>query len=463
MAKTDYLLNEATIAEFIKSDKYAPLASQSDANMMKILLKNQGLENASLCESTVSADIAQFTPILVPVLRRAYPSLIGTEIAGVQALQAPTGYVYAMVARYVGDGKNQVNPNNNAFVITVKPEAGNETKFDVINQVTKEVGFKVATANNGKAIYSEKMKNGDVALLVVPTASGDVKVAVGEEIDQAAAFAAKKATVTGVYTNEALWLKVLKNYSGAYDTAKGEQLGLDMAELGFDVSRVVATAKTRKLKGVYTIEMLQDLKSQHGIDAEKELSAMLSAEVALEIDRSIIAKANEVSTVTSDFAMNSADGRWAMEKARLLGLRLTNEAREIGRQTRKGGGNKLIVSPKVASVLDQVGSYILASSGKQIDVSNSGVQPKVGKFDNRYDVIVDNFADYEYVTVAYKGSNYDAGIIFAPYNITHQSVIDPVTGKPGIILSNRYDIVPTALHPEAFIRSFGVNFTGFNI
>ena len=232
-----------------------------------------------------------------------------------------------------------------------------------------------------------------------------------------------------------------------------------MKELGFTVSSTTATAKTRKLKGVYTVEMLQDLKAQHGIDAEKELAAMLSNEISLEVDRSIIDKANQVATVVSDFSHNTAGGRWEIEKARILAIKIANEAREIGRQTRKGAGNKLVVSPKVASMLDQLGSYIIAPVGKT-DSINSGIKPGVGKFDNRYDVIVDNFADFEYVTVACKNSNYDAGIFYAPYNITFQNVIDPVTGKPGIILINRYDVVANPLHAEAYIRRFGVNFTG---
>ena len=441
-----FLLDESTVNQFVTAKGY-PELNNSQTAVMKTLLRNQGVENERMMnESTMSADIASFTPILVPVIRRAYPALIGTEIAGTQALKTPTGLLYALTTNYTGNGQNPINPNAKSFLIEV---AGDETATFTLNTA---VNFTTATTNDGNVRHSEFDSVANVTkVLVEPTTAGAVVVAVGDT--------ANTKTVTGVFVNEALWLKVLKNYSGPHTTAEGEALGLDMKELGFTVSSTTATAKTRKLKGVYTVEMLQDLKAQHGIDAEKELAAMLSNEISLEVDRSIIDKANQVATVVSDFSHNTADGRWEIEKARILAIKIANEAREIGRQTRKGAGNKLVVSPKVASMLDQLGSYVIAPVGKT-DSINSGIKPGVGKFDNRYDVIVDNFADFEYVTVACKNSNYDAGIFYAPYNITFQNVIDPVTGKPGIILINRYDVVANPLHAEAYIRRFGVNFTG---
>ncbi|AET34318.1 hypothetical protein [Campylobacter phage CP81] len=460
-----YLLDESTKEKFITSNLY-PNLNESEKNIMRTVLENQGNEVKMLMESTVTGDIAKFTPILVPVIRRALPSLIGTEIAGVQALKTPTAYLYAMVPHYVGDGNNSVSPTKNAIVLKLKTESGNKNDFNYTGTPI-EVSFKTATTVKGKIVYSEKQAGTDdvVNVLLRLESNSTGSVAIGDEIDKAASFATKKATVEAVYTNEALWLKVLKNYTGPYATAAGEALGKDMKEMGISVQRVLAEAKTRKVKGTYTIEMLQDLKAQHGINAEKELADILSAEVALEIDRTIIEKANEVATVCTDFDVNSADGRWFIEKARGLSMRISNEAREIGRQTRKGGGNKLIVSPKVATILDEIGSFVLSPAGSKIDAINSGIKPNVGKFDNRYDVIVDNFAEFDYCTVAYKGaSNFDAGIFFAPYNITlQQNLTDPVSGQPAMILNNRYDVVATPLHPEAFIRTFAVNLNSYII
>lgn len=460
-----YLLDESTKEKFIKSELY-PQISESELNLMKTVLENQGKEVDMLMESTVSGDIAQFTPILVPVIRRALPMLIGTEIAGVQALKTPTAYLYAMTPHYVGDGINGVNPNTNAIVLKLKTESANKNDFNYTGTPI-EVSFKTATTVKGKIVYSEKQAGTDdvvnVLLRLEPSSTGSVTI--GDEVDKATSFGGtKKATVQAVYTNEALWLKVLKNYTGPYSTAAGEALAKDMKELGISVQRILAEAKTRKVKGVYTLEMLQDLKAQHNLDAEKELSAILSSEVALEIDRTIIEKVNEVATVATDFDISNADGRWFIEKARGLSMRITNEAREIGRQTRKGGGNKLVVSPKVATILDQIGSFVLSPAGSKINSINSGIKPNVGKFDNRYDVIVDNFAEFEYCTVAYKGSNFDAGVFFAPYNITlQQNLIDPTSGQPAMILNNRYDVVAGPLHPEAYFRTFAVNLNNFII
>lgn len=451
MENKKFLLDESTAAKFIKSNSY-PLVEASDEAILSRLLINQGIENQKIMnESTLSADIAQFTPILVPVVRRAYPSLIGTEIAGTQALKSPTGLLYALTSNYVGDGTYQINPNAKSFIVSVAGDKKSTFTLD------KSVTFGTATTNNGKVRYSEYNNFSDKTyILIEPTNAGPIVVAVGDTIDG--------ENVTGVIANEAMWLKVLKNYSGPHTTAEGEMLGKDMKEMGFTVSSVTATAKTRKLKGMYTIEMLQDLQSQHGIDASKELQTILANEVSLEIDRSIIEKANEIAKVVeNDFSYDSADGRWEIERARVLAIKIANEAREIGRQTRKAGGNKLIVSPKVASMLDQLGSYIVAPVGSQINANNSGVKPGVGKFDNRYDVIVDNFADFEYVTVALKNSNYDAGLFYAPYNITLQSVVDPVSGHNGIILTNRYDIVANPLHPETYLRRFAVNFSSKSV
>lgn len=456
--KNSFILTESIKNEFINSKLYAPITDVSDINCMKILLENQGKEVQNLMESsagTVSADIAQFTPILVPVIRRTLPLLIGTHLVGVQAMKSPTGYLYAMTARYTGDGINRISPNNKGAVIEVTLD-NNDDFTDKLLYVKDKIEVTVGniTAN---IVYSEFSEKGNFAslLLELNTINDLDTLSVGNDVNVGGN---KVGTVKSVYTNEALYLKVLKNYTGPYTTAQGEQLSTDMKELGINVEKTTVSVKTRKLKGKYTIEMLQDLQSQHGEDVEKELSAMMSTEVALEIDRSIIDHIHNISTVTTDFNFaTTTEGRWAMEKARALAMRIAREAVEVGRLTRRGGANKLLVSPGVASMLDQVGSFVLSPASTKINVNNSGVNPNVGRFDNRYDVIVDNFAEYEYATVLYKGSNYDACAFYAPYTITLQSgLVDPESGIPTMILLNRYDIVSNPLNPEAYVRTFFV-------
>jgi hypothetical protein len=207
--------------------------------------------------------------------------------------------------------------------------------------------------------------------------------------------------------------------------------------------------------------MFQDLKSMHGLDAEQELMDLMAMELQLEIDREVIAAVNSTATVVGDANISTYNGRWEIEKYKSLVVKMSNEAREIGRLTRRGGGNTIIVSPKVAVALEQVGSFILAPTPSNIDVNNSGIQPLVGNFNNRYKVIVDNFAEKEYATVLYRGSNNkDAGIFFAPYVAAgFTKVVDPTNGQPAVILNTRYDIVKNPLQPETYFRSFGINFS----
>jgi hypothetical protein len=241
-------------------------------------------------------------------------------------------------------------------------------------------------------------------------------------------------------------------------------MGTDMKEVGFGIEKVLVEAKSRALKGKYTIEMLQDLRAMHGLDAEKEIMDLMAQELKLEIDREIVGAVNGIATATADATISTYSGRWEIEKMRMLAIRLSNEARTIGTQTRKGAGNTLLVSPRVATILENIGTFVLAPVKSGIDSVISGVSPSVGTFDGRYKVITDNFADTDYATVLYKGaSNKDAGIFFAPYQgAAFQKVTDPVTGQPAVILKTRYGIVNNPMNPETYVRSMNVVTSGLS-
>ena len=463
-------IDEKTIERFME-DKGYPRVDEGLVTATKTMIMNTDSEVQKLInENTISSDIASFTPILVPVVRRAMPSLIATELVGVQPMKMPTGLLYAMTTQYQGSHKStdtQVSKGNGStsgavLMVIKKTNSGTGKEFENTATTPMDIKFENHSTFAGKVVYGETYSVGKDLfqnIIVNVTAGLDSDFpAIGTKCDDQATYATEMGTLHAFYKNEALWLKVLKNYTGPYTTAQGEALGNDMRELGFSISSLSVTAQTRKLKGLYTMEMIQDLKAQHGLDANKELIAMMSAEVGLEIDRSIIAKVNQVSTLVSDFAVKSADGRWEIEKYRMLATKISNEAREIGRQTRRAGANKMVVSPKIATLLEQIGGFVI-SDVKAPKATESGIKPNVGKFDNRYDVIVDNFADYEYVTLGYKGNNMDAGVFFAPYQTSMTQVVDPVTGQPGVILMNRYGLVEGPLHPESFFRTFAVDLT----
>lgn len=422
----------------LESDKFAPLAS-SEKLMMAQLLENMERDEARmLAEGTLTADIAPFTPILIPLVRRVYPNLIANEIAGVQALNTPTGYLYAMVSNYTGDSVNKLAPTSKGQIIVLDDVSG----IAVGDVVTATSGA------SGKVAYIED-KN--VLVGLVGTSLFVATDTIGT------------ATVEATFTNENGFQKVLKGYTGPYATSAAEALGNDMKEIGFDIRRTMAEAKSRKLKGRYSLEMMQDLKSQHGLDAETELMNLMSMELQLELDREIIAKARSLATATPDAVINGYAGRWEIEKYRGLGIKIANEAREIGRLTRKGAGNTMIVSPKVATALEAIGSFTLAPvRGSAVDGVSSGVTPSIGMFDGKYKVITDNFATSDYVNVLYKGANSkDAGMFFAPYQgASFIKTVDPTSGQPSIILSSRYDIVANPLNPESYFREFAVNTSG---
>lgn len=417
---------------------------------MALLLENQSKEMKQyLTENSKSADIQNLATMIMPIVRRVYPKLIANTIAGVQTLQTPEGALFAMTARYLGTKADAISPTNKGQIIVVKGET-TQDEADLANQFTKGVTLTGATntGSTGKIVYAEHRK-------VLVELTGDAFKA-GEKLT----LNTKNYVITEVYSNEAHFIKIFENYTGPMDTATGETLGSEMAALGLTVEKVNAVAKTRAIRADYTMEMLTDLKNTHNVDGEKEIMDMLGKELQLEIDREVIKKVNSVATVLPDLDITQADGRWSIEKFKQLSMKIANEAREIGRKTRRGNGNVLLVSPTVATALEQVGNFVLSPSKSSIDAVGSGLNPILGTFDGKYKVVVDNFADSEYFTVLYRGANdnKDAGVFFAPYyGLTFTKVLNPEDGQPSVILKTRYDIVTNPLTPEHFMRTAAVN------
>ncbi len=440
-------LNEK-IEGYIKDSKFAPL-NESDAVIMNTLLKNTALaaegQLQGLVESSTSADIAQFTPILMPVVRRAYPALIANHLLGVQPMTMPTGFVYALVNRYTGDSQadSQVTPVNKAQIVVFDAE---ESKGSTITGTTSSA--------EGKIIHLEKDKKTALVLL-----TSETKFQAGE-----ATSGGNSSNVVKVYSNEANFLKILKTYTGPYNTASGEKLAKDMATVGFGIERKEVVAGTRKLKAEYTLEMYDDLKAQHGLLVDEELTALISAELQNEVDREVVDFVNETATPVADaMAPGGAGkdfGRWELERYRANAIKIDIEARNIGVETKRGSGNVLLVSPKVATMLQQIGDFKLANGSSSIN--HNIFTGNVGTFDGRYNVVVDQYAADDYITVLYKGSSRQDSLgFFCPYvPLSFQKVIQPDSGQPAIISRLRYGMVRNPLAPETYARSFGIDFTG---
>jgi hypothetical protein len=246
----------------------------------------------------------------------------------------------------------------------------------------------------------------------------------------------------------------LANTGFGLDTASGEDL--TMKYMGFQIDRVAVTANTRGLQAAYTLELAQDLKAVHGLDAETELTNILSTEILAEINREVVrtiyatANVGIVGVTSNTFNLSSnvdTSGRWQVEKYKSLLFAIERAANKIAKDTRRGKGNILIVSTDVASALAMTGllDYNSAlSNNTNLTVDDTG-NTFAGTLFGRIKVYVDPYsvAGADYVVVGYKGTNaYDAGLFYCPY-VPLQMVraIDPTTYQPKVGFKTRYGLV----------------------
>lgn len=450
------------IQSLLESNKFAQLNS-SESTAMKLMLENTDAEHNRLVnEGTFSGDVAQFTPILMPMVRRVYPQLIANELLGVQPMSMPTGFIYALTNRYTGTDNNKATPTSVGVILEVSIAAGTNTVID-----TAAVEGDSITASGGATgtvLYVEGSK-----FLVAVTAG---TFAATETITGLTSQGDDVVTVSAVYTNEAAFSQIFENYSGSYATAAAEALGKDMREVGFSIAKKSVEAVSRAMKGQYSVEMYQDLKAQHGMLADEEIMSLMSYEIQAETDREVTSFVNTNATQlanTSTFTADSTDGtgRWEIEKYRGEAIRIAREAAQIGIETKRGQGNILLVSPSVATMLDQVGDFKTAEQESNMNIPVSG--GVAGTFDGRYKVIVDQYATSDYCTVVYKGNDRrDAMGFFAPYvPLSFTKVTHADSGQPAIIAKSRYALstipgVSSATstdRAQTYARSFGIDFT----
>lgn len=252
-------------------------------------------------------------------------------------------------------------------------------------------------------------------------------------------------------------------------TAAGE--GDITANMGFTVDKVTVTAKTRALKAEYSMELAQDLKAVHGLDAETELANILSTEILAELNREVIIKINnsaKAGGIGGDFDLQvDADGRWAVEKFKSLLFQIEKDANTIAKETRRGKGNYVICSSNVASALAAAGVLDYAPAlATNLNVDDTG-NTFAGLINGRLKVFIDPYSTDDYVTVGYKGSNaYDAGIYYCPYvPLTMVRAVDEQSFQPKIAFKTRYGIVanPFANATGAIVAATNPYFRKFTV
>jgi hypothetical protein len=365
----------------------------------------------SLNETTYSAaptnatgsGIQNYDPILISLVRRALPNLIAYDVAGVQPMTGPTGLIFAMRARY----NSQAAGSPEAFF----NEAN--TIFTGSNSTANPYGF---VGNNAT----------------------DIKTNAGAETGN-------------LYTSGI-----------GMTTATAEGLGADDAtgvfnQMAFSIEKVTVTAQSRALKAEYSLELAQDLKAIHGLDAETELSNILSTEILAEINREVIRTIYTCAVAGAQYGVTTAgafdldtdsNGRWSVERFKGLIFQIERDANVIAKQTRRGKGNVLIVSSDVASAMAMAGvlSYTPALSA-DLQVDDTG-NTFAGLLHGRIKVYIDPYfggytSNQELVTIGYKGTSpYDAGIFYCPY-VPLQMVraVDQYTFQPKIGFKTRYGMV----------------------
>ena len=235
--------------------------------------------------------------------------------------------------------------------------------------------------------------------------------------------------------------------SGTGITTNTAEVSSSLAEMGFTIEKATVTAKTRQLKAEYSMELAQDLKAVHGLDAESELANILSGEILAEINREVIR--NIVVTgkeaglgIKHQFDLVAdADGRWAVEKFQSLIFQLEQEANKIATETRRGKGNFVICSSNVASALAAAGSLKFGGEG-ELAVDATG-NTFAGTLNGRLKVYVDPYATADYATVGYKGASpYDAGMFYCPYvPLTMVRAVGENSFQPKIAFKTRYGLV----------------------
>ena len=327
------------------------------------------------------------------------PNLIAYDVCGVQPMTGPTGLIFAMKAKY-------------------ETMSGSEALYDAAD-----------TSYSSNSNYN----------------AGSVSPGL---------LIASNGSSTGVANAEYGAATAKSGFQGGIDTATGE--GMTPANMAFSIEKVTVTARTRALRADYTMEVAQDLKAVHGLDAETELSNILSAEILAEINREVIRRiyhqakigAQSNVTITGIFDLDTdSNGRWSVEKFKGLMFQIEREANQIAKETRRGKGNIILTSSDVASALQMAGvlDYTPALDSNNLQPDDSG-NTFVGVLNGRYRVYVDPYAvthNSNYFVVGYKGSSsYDAGIFYCPY-VPLQMVraVDTGTFQPKIGFKTRYGMV----------------------
>jgi hypothetical protein len=366
---------------------------------------------------TNNGGVAGYDPVLISLVRRAMPNLMAYDVCGVQPMTAPTGLIFAMRANYGGCAYGSTL--NYAEAMFQEPQAqwGG-------SGWTLGTDFKGATAGYGLSAGYTMASPAYIRAL------------------SAATFSQFRGALTS--DGEGMGGSAVSN--GKYSTFN---------QMAFSIDRVAVQARTRALSSNYTIELAQDLKAVHGLDAEAELANLLSTEILAEINREIVktiyyvARAGSVQSdlsVPGTYDLNTdSDGRWSAERFRGLTFQIERECNAIAKETRRGKGNFVICDSDTAAALAMSG-FMSLSPAIAPQISGDDTQSTfAGVLNGKIKVFIDPYTPLgvNFFCAGYKGeSPYDSGLFYCPY-VPLQMVraVDPNTFQPRIAFKTRYGVV----------------------
>ena len=378
---------------------------------------NSGASAGFSADATAAGPVAGFDPVLISLIRRSMPNLVAYDLAGVQPMNGPTGLIFAMRSRYKTQSGTEALFNEADTAFSGQPDGLDDTS-----------GFTATGANNvGLGTTAQQGSNpGLLNSTAAQTNATDYNVGQGMRTDSAEDL--------------------------------GDGTGDQFNQMAFSIEKVTVTAKSRALKAEYSLELAQDLKAIHGLNAEAELANILSTEILAEINREVIrtiynvaepgAQSNVAAAGSFDLDTDS-NGRWSVEKFKGLIFQIERDANAIAQRTRRGKGNMILCSADVASALTMAGvlDYTPALNAN-LNVDDTG-NTFAGILQGKYRVYIDPFsasggaAATQYYVVGYKGSSpYDAGLFYCPY-VPLQMVraVGQDTFQPKIGFKTRYGLV----------------------
>jgi hypothetical protein len=376
--------------------------------------------------ASASSPVAGFDPVLISLIRRAMPNLVAYDLAGVQPMNGPTGLIFAMRSRYTN-------------------QSGAETFYNEVDSAFSGQGSTFGETDGWT----------------------DGSVGLGTTAQQGSNPGALNPISGATATTYNVGQGMRTDEGEALGTSGGAQFN----EMAFSIEKVTVTAKSRALKAEYSLELAQDLKAIHGLNAEAELANILSTEILAEINREVIrtiynvaetgATVNTATAGTFDLDVDS-NGRWSVEKFKGLIFQIERDANAIAQRTRRGKGNMILCSADVASALTMAGvldyTPALNANLSVDDTGNTFAGVLAGKFRVYIDPYAANNSANQYYVAGYKGSSpYDAGIFYCPY-VPLQMVraVGENTFQPKIGFKTRYGIVANPFAKGATLTNPGV-------